>query len=169
MDDHEKESPKGATINLSAGLESVIEGIGQLLRRANDLAERQGGVSGKKLHAVYGISVRFGGRGGPVAARFGNVRQERQAAPTVADTHEPMADVIDEDDHYLIVVELPGVDQSAVEWQVDENRRVIVRAASKHRKYFKRITLSERVERETASSCYANGVLELKLWKQRQP
>jgi len=169
VEDRDKESRKAATINLSAGLESVIEGIGQLLRLASDLAQRPGGVSGKKVHAVYGVSVRFGGAGGPVAARFGNVRQERHAAPEAGDTHEPMADVIDEDDHYLIVVELPGVDQSAVKWQVEDNRRVIVRAASRHRTYFKRLTLSERVERDTASSGYANGVLELKLWKQRRP
>ena len=168
MGDREKESTKGPTINLSAGLDSVIDGIGQLLRLASDLAERPAAVSGKKLHAVYGVSVRFGGLGGPVAARFGNVRQDRHAAPEVGDTHEPMADVIDEEDHYLIVCELPGVDQSAVEWQVDANRHVIVRARSRHRNYFKRMTLTERVEPDTASSCYANGVLELKLWKQQQ-
>lgn len=169
MGDREKESPHAAKVNLSTGLDGVIDGLGQLLRLATDLAERPGGVSGKKLHAVYGISVRFGGPGGPVAARFGNVRQESQSAPVVGETHEPMADVIDEDDHYVIIVELPGVEESAVEWQVDENRRVIVRAASRHRNYFKRMTLNERVERESASSRYANGVLELKLWKHRRP
>jgi HSP20 family protein len=168
--DREKESPHAAKVDFSAGLDGVVDGLGQLLRLAGDLAERPGGgVSGRKLHAVYGISVRFGGLGGPVAERFGNVRQEQQDAPVVGDTHEPMADVIDEDDHYLIIVELPGVDQAAVEWQVEENARVIVRAASRHRNYFKRMTLNERVERDTVSSCYANGVLELKLWKHRRP
>jgi HSP20 family protein len=166
--DRAKEPTKGPAINLAAGLESVVEGIGQLLRLASDVAERPGGVSGKKLHAVYGVSVRFGGLGGPVAARFGNVRHEQPAAPEVGDTHEPMADVLDEEDHYLIVVELPGVDQAAVEWRLDGDRHVIVRGASRHRTYFKRMTLNERVEPEPVSSCYANGVLELKLWKERR-
>jgi HSP20 family protein len=162
-----KPSPP-ASIDLSAALDGVIDGLGRLLRQASDLADQPGGASGKKLHAVYGISVRVGGLGPPVAARFGNVRQERPDAPVVGDTHEPMADIIDEEDHYLIVVELPGVDQAALRWEIDPDGGVTIRAESRHRKYFRRLTLNAPVERDSASSSYSNGVLELKLWKQRR-
>jgi HSP20 family molecular chaperone IbpA len=122
--------------------------------------------SRKGVHAVYGLSIRVGLQGLPVVARFGNVRHDAGKAPVVDETREPIADVFDEEDHYLVVAELPGVDQPAVQWSVRDGRFVVIGAESAGRKYYKEIELSGPVDDRTAVCRYANGVLELRLWKQ---
>ena len=122
--------------------------------------------SRKGVHVVYGLSVRVGLQGTPVVARFGNLRHEAGQAPVVEEAREPITDVFDEDDHYLVVAELPGVDQPAVQWSVREGLIVVISAESAGRKYWKEVELSARVDDRTAVSRYANGVLELRLWKQ---
>jgi HSP20 family protein len=122
--------------------------------------------SRKGVHVVSGLSVRVGLQGLPVVARFGNLRHEAGKAPVVEEAREPITDVFDEDDHYLVVAELPGVDQPAVQWSVREGLFVVISAESSDRKYHKEIELAARVDDRTAVSRYANGVLELRLWKQ---
>jgi HSP20 family protein len=122
--------------------------------------------SRKGVHVVYGLSVRVGLQGVPVVARFGNLRQDAGKMPVVDEAREPIADVFDEEDHYLVIAELPGVDQPAVQWSVREGLFVIISAESAGRKYHKEIELTTRVDDRTAVSRYANGVLELRLWKQ---
>lgn len=156
----------------------VFKGLGDLLRIASELAEsvrdenatvevRRSGSSGipKTLHAVYGVSVRVGPRGAPIVLPFGNIRQNARNEAVIDDAREPITDVLDEGDHYLIVVELPGVGESSVEWGVRNDRLVVIYARTTGRNYSKKIQLPLPVDERTAVSCYENGILELKLWK----
>ena len=118
------------------------------------------------VHGVYGVSVRIGSHGAPVFSRFGNVR--RMARDTVIDdAREPIADVFDEGDFFVVVAEMPGVEEAAVQWAVRGGTELTIRAESADRKYAKNITLPAPVDEHAGVSCYANGVLELKLWKRR--
>jgi len=179
--DNDDEAPTpGKPIDLSLGLNGVLSGLGSLLRIATEIADRApqgdqpsvdvgrtGAVgSPKGLHAVYGVSVRVLPHRTPAVARFGNVRQARWREPVIDDAREPMADLFDEDDHYLVVAELPGVQQSAVKWTVRNGVVVEIRAESGDRNYRRDIELPGAVDDQTAMSCYENGVLEIKLWKQ---
>ena len=166
--------------NLSLGLDGVFRGLGSLIQLAVAIAEsapetaphdvevtRTGSAgSPKGLHAVYGVSVRVGAHGIPTVARFGNVRQNAAKEPFVDEVREPMIDVLDEGAHYLIVAELPGIDAAAVRWELAGERRLTIRATSGDRRYYGETELGSPVDERNAMSCYENGVLQVKLWKQ---
>lgn len=168
--------------NLSLGLDGVFRGLGSLIQLAVSIAEsapdgaapdvevsRTGSAgSPKGLHAVYGVSVRVGAHGVPVVARFGNVRQNASREPVVDEVREPMIDVLDEGDRYLVVAELPGISTDAARWSLLSNRKLIIQATSGDRKYYGETVLGAPVSQGTAVSCYENGVLQIRLWKQRQ-
>jgi HSP20 family protein len=170
---------KDSKKNLPPGLGGVFRGLSDLLQIAMELAERvpdtaasasevqRTGEAGspKGLHAVYGVSVRVGGRGAPVVAQFGNVRQNAANEPVIDEEREPMVDVLDEDDYYIVIAELPGVAAEAVEWSLRGDRVLAVRAVSEVRKYVREIPLTEPVARDRAVSCFENGMLQVKLWK----
>jgi HSP20 family protein len=161
------------------GLTGLFRGLGTLIQIATALTERAAGdpnaspemrragsSSSKGLHAVYGVSVRLGSNGFPVVAHFGNVRQNARDEAVVNDAREPMADIFDEGDHYVIVAELPGIEASALHWEVRDDTYVIVSATSTERTYYRELRLQSPIDPSTAASRYENGVLELKLWKQ---
>ena len=163
--------------NLSLGLGGVFRGLSDLLQIAVEIAEsedagrtaatvrreRTSGLPG--LHAVYGVSVRVGARGAPVVTRFGNVRQNADREPVIEEEREPLVDVLDEDDHYLIVAELPGVGQDAVSWRLRDTHTLVIGGDAPERKYSRTVALADPVNDQTAMSSYANGILQLKLWK----
>jgi HSP20 family protein len=166
--------------NIAAGVDGLFQGLGHLLRVATELAEsaRDQEPSGDArpnehpraangLHAVYGVSVRIGARGRPVVAPFGNLRQDARKEPVVGEAREPLADLLDEGDHYLVIVELPGVEASDVHWAMRGDKLLVIQAGSGARAYAKQIHFGERVDATSAAPCYANGILELKLWKLR--
>lgn len=167
--------------NLSLGLDGVFRGLGSLIQLAVAIADntpdgpasgidvsRTGSVgSPKGLHAVYGVSVRVGAHGVPVVARFGNVRQNASKEPVVDEVREPMIDVLDEGDHYLVIAELPGIDGDAAQWRLTSDRRLVIEATSGDWKYYGETELGTPVSEGTAVSCYENGVLQVRLWKRR--
>ena len=164
--------------NLSLGLGGVFRGLSDLLQIAVEIAEssdavsaaarREGAIgSPKGLHAVYGVSVRVGVHGAPVVAPFGNVRQNERKEPVIDDEREPLVDVLDEGEYFLVVAELPGVGADRVSWDL-RDRTLTLGASADERRYFKKIQLLEPVEQQTAVSCYDNGVLQVKVWKRRR-
>jgi HSP20 family protein len=157
----------------------VVKGLDDLLEIAATIVNaatkhdqsvtigREGSTrTGAGVHGIYGVSVRIGAHGAPVFARFGNVR--RTARDTVIDeAREPIADLFDETDFFVVVAEMPGIDEAAVRWTLRNGTELTVRAESPDRKYLKTLTLPAPVDEHAGVSCYANGVLELKLWKRR--
>ncbi len=166
--------------NLSLGLDGVFRGLGSLIQLAVAIAENAPdaaapGVdvsrtatvgSAKGLHAVYGVSVRVGAHGIPVVAKFGNVRHNAAREPVVDEVREPMIDVLDEVDHYFVIAELPGIDAGAARWSLASDRRLVIEAVTADWKYYGETELGAPVSRGTAVSCYENGVLQVRLWKQ---
>ena len=83
----------------------------------------------------------------------------------IDDAREPIADLFDEGDHFVVIAELPGIEARAVTWCVHDGRRVVIQAESADRKYVKTLDLPALVNGEAATSGCANGVMELRLWK----
>lgn len=146
------------------GIENLFQGIASILRMANDIVVRAGddgttpievrrtgsfGVPGT-LNSVFGASVRVG---------------PRVAPPRRRPRSEPLADVFDEGDHLVVIAELPGAETTSVQFTVTDGTRLVIRAESCERKYQKNVLLPAAVNEQSAVSCYANGVLELRLWK----
>ena len=133
-------------------------GEGGEIRRSGELGDEKKGVK-----AVYGFSIRMGGGGKPTIEQFGNIKESGRG-PIVEEAREPMVDVFDEDDHLLVVAELPGVEAGDVSFEIKEDV-LELRAARGERKYRKEVLLPGAVRAQAATSSYRNGVFEIKLPK----
>jgi len=170
-----KNPPKG---DVAFGLGGIFKGLGDFLEMASNLSQKAEQLQGeagegmrvgtfgspKGLHAVYGVSVRVGAGGQPVVEHFGNLREKAGKGPVVDEVREPIADLLDEDDHFLVVAELPGMGESEVQWKIKDDI-LILSGESGDRKYYKELLLPSRIQENTVSAAYKNGILELKLWK----
>ena len=181
MRTHPKSDGPRARATLPLGLDGLFRGLSQVLQIANEIAEKvpedaSGAVTAsetgsrglKGLRAIYGASVRIGARVAPARRPIVTAPRSRRRAPVAEDTSEPMADVHDEGDHYLVVAELPGALEAGVRWEVRDDCRVIIKADAAGRTYRTELPLAEHVDDTRTVSCYANGVLELRLWKRLQ-
>lgn len=109
-------------------------------------------------------------------------RAEESDEIETADWH-PVADVYDTEKEYLIAVDLPGVDRSALEIELDDEKLVIrgtrsmgngvqdvagVKSARPHGRFRKTFTLPAAVAQEGIQAEYKNGVLEVTLPKRSE-
>jgi len=113
----------------------------------------------------YGVRITIGPDGVPKIEEFGNIRRTRTGRPRISETIEPLIDVIEEENEVLVVAELPGVDKDKIKVRATENK-VIIRAENS-KKYYKEIELPAKVDPASAKASYRNGVLEIKLRKEK--
>lgn len=160
---------------VEVGLGGLFKGIGSLLDLVSTMAQegkeettgsREVEALGGKLKGVYGFSVRLGLEGKPVIEQFGNIR-ETETGPVVAETREPLADVLDEGTGVVVIVELPGVEEKDVHLQVNGDI-LEVNAATGERKYEKEVLLPSAADPDSLTSSYRNGVLEIRLAKRSE-
>jgi HSP20 family protein len=77
---------------------------------------------------------------------------------------QPLIDVFEEEDHVLVLAELPGVDKKDVHIKADENT-ITITAENPTTKYLKMIRLPTRIKRGKAQVTYRNNILQVKLKK----
>lgn len=161
--------------DLSGGLGGLLQGLGGFIDLVSKLAEQEGatierqgeiGDDGKGKKAVYGFSVRVGGGGKPKIEPFGNVIKKGHAGPVVESEREPMVDMFDEEGHVLVIAEMPGVNESDIQFEVREDQ-LTIRARHGERKYAKEVQLPAAVTEDGAEAAYRNGIFELKLRKEK--
>lgn len=161
-----------STVRVETGLGGLFKGLGSLLDLVAQLsqegkreASRTGEVEalGGKLKGVYGLTVRLGLEGEPVIEQFGNI-QETETGPVVAETRDPLADVLDEGSGLVVVAELPGVEEKDIHIRV-EGDMLEITAATRDRKYFKELLLPAQVDPASLETSYRNGILEVRLTK----
>lgn len=166
MTDKDKEKLTGLQ-----ALEGILGGLGGLLGKLGELAEkgeelRRSGTldsSDQKVQGVYGFSIKFGGgEQGMKVEPFGNVRRDEETGQTVVDEiREPMVDVFEEQDHVLVVAEMPGVD--AAEIRLDLQDDILTIAAEQgEKKYHKEVLLPASFSADKMSHSCKNGILEVK-------
>jgi HSP20 family protein len=150
----------GGFLDLLSNLSNLAEQGGGEINRSGELGDDK-----KGMKAVYGFSVRMGGGGKPTIEKFGNVKDKVDGqGPVVEEAREPMVDLFDEDDHLLLIAELPGVDANDIHFEVKDD--VLSLSATRgDRKYRKEVLLSSAVRAQAATSSYRNGVFEIKLPK----
>lgn len=166
----EKTSPSQETQDVLGGL---FAGIGRLVDVATTLkATEQTGEfelgGGKK--GMYSFGVRIGsvprgqGQGEEFKVEsFGHRVRQTPKGPVVEESREPEIDVIEEDDHILVVGDMPGVEKDDIQFEVKE--QTLWLTTEKGRRYKKEVELPTVVKAEEAALSYKNGVLELKLPK----
>jgi HSP20 family protein len=167
----EKKKPSKSHSGIEGGLGGILKGMGDLLEKLNELAEtghelsRTGEIHGpgKQLRGIYGFTVKVGlGDEGPRIEPFGNIRRDiKSGQAEVQEVREPMVDVFEEDDHMLVVAELPGIGKEDV--RVDVKDDVLTISAEKgEKKYRKEVLLPRSVSKEKMQVSCNNGILEIK-------
>ena len=131
-----------------------FKGLGELLQMIAPGAE-----------GLYDVSVRFGAATPPALPRAGSIPRVARRRTGADGAREPVVDVFDEGDTVVVVVQLPGVEERAAHWSFRDPHHLTIRADSADRKYSKELELPAGVDEQATVSSFANGVLELKLWK----
>lgn len=163
------------------GFEGFLGGLSNLLGTLSELAEKgqelrnSGGFKtkdGRDVNFHYGVSVRTlnGGRDLRVEP-FGNIHPhakeraaEARSESVVAEVREPLTDIFEEDDHVLVVAEMPGVGAAEATFEVAGD---ILTIAAEHggKRYRKEVLLPRAFEAGEMSSTCNNGVFEIRFSK----
>jgi len=166
-------TPEGG---VEVGLGGILKGLGSLVEKLGDLAETgrelsqtgeiRGPGSGKEIRGMYGFTVKVGiGGEGIRVEPFGNIRRdEKSGRSVVQEVREPAVDVFEEQDHTLVVIELPGIRADDVRLEVKDDL-LTVTAVTGDKKYKKEVLLPGTFPREKMRMSCANGVLEIRCVK----
>ncbi len=151
---------------LLGGLGSFIEKLGELAEAGEELS-RSGEFQDQsgKVRGVYGINVRTGlGRDGQTELKvepFGHVRRPAADQPPDEDVREPLLDVHEEEDHVLVLVELPGVTAENVDLKLSDGR-LDLHAQRGKTTYHKQIELPRGCSAAKMSWDCNNGILKIR-------
>jgi HSP20 family molecular chaperone IbpA len=77
---------------------------------------------------------------------------------------QPLIDVLEEEDHLLVLAELPGVDEKDVHVQANENT-ITITAENPTTRYLKMIKLPTRIKKDSVQFTCRNNILQVKLEK----
>jgi HSP20 family protein len=170
----EDSAPPRKTINLPFSFGGILGGLGGLVEKLGELAEageklsRSGefeDASGK-LRGVYGIHVKTGlgdrGQQELKVEPFGSIRRKGAEKPPAEDVREPLVDVHEEEDHVLVLVELPGVGKEDVTLELAGDRLQLAARRGKI-SYRKEIALPERFSQDEMHWECKNGILQIRL------
>jgi len=156
---------------MEGGLGGILKGLGDLVGKLGELAEsgrelsKTGEIhgSGKELKGIYGFTVKVGlGDEGPSLEPFGNIRRDIKSGRTeVQEVREPMVDVFEEEDHLLVLAELPGIGKEDVAIELKDDV-LTISAERGDKKYRKEVLLPRNVSRERMQISCNNGILEIK-------
>ncbi len=112
---------------------------------------------------IRGFSVTIGPDGVPRVREFGpGIHTEE---PRMEEGEEIQPDIIEQEDGYLIVIDLPGIDENTLRLRL-EGDRLLVKAEGK-RKILKYIQLPEKIRGEIENYEYNNGVLTINIRKKK--
>lgn len=166
---------KGAGGQGVVGFGGLLGGLGAILERFGELAEKgeQLNKTGElrdaagQLKGIYGFNIKvgLGDDGGVKIEPFGNLRKDERTGQAVVDeVREPLVDLFDEQDHVLVVAELPGVGDHEVQLDLKDDILTIA-AELGDKKYRREVLLPESfTEGQMSRRCH-NGMLEVRFTK----
>lgn len=151
---------------LFKGIENLVD-LAAKLKDAGGEINQEGEIDlsnlKKGMKGVFGFSVKTAVGGKPVVESFGNVKKTPKG-PKVEEEREPITDVFDEDQEIRIYAEMPGVNEADIKLDLTEDI-LDISAQTGDRKYHKEVLLPAKVQADTMTSSYANGILEIKVKK----
>ena len=169
-----KHNEKGSEGGFELGIGGMLKGLGDLVEKLGDLANtgeqlsRTGEIRGanKDLKGIYGFTVKVGlGDDRPRIEPFGNIRQDRESGHTVVqEVREPVVDVFEEEEHVLVVAEMPGIGVKDVQITVEDDL-LTISAEHGDKKYRKELLLPGTFARDKMEVTCNNGVVEIKCKK----
>jgi HSP20 family protein len=169
-----KHNEKASEGGFELGMGGMLKGFGDLIDKLGELAKtgeqmsRTGEIhgAGKEVKGIYGVTVKVGlGDGRPTVEPFGNIRQDRESGHTVVqEVREPVVDVFEEEDHVLVVAEMPGVSKEDVHITVEDDLLTFT-AERGDKKYRKEVLLPASCAKAKIEVACNNGVVEIKCKK----
>lgn len=174
-DDRSTESKSPVDIDVAGRLGGLLGGFSNLIEKLGELAEtgqtlsQSGEIKGLdpngKARGVYGVSIKTGlgdqGQEEVKVEPFGNIRPQPSGEPVVDETREPLVDVHEEDDHVLVLAEIPGVSKENVELDLSGDRLSIF-AKRGEVTYRKEIELPEKFPEDKMAWECRNGILKIR-------
>ncbi len=154
------------------GLGGLFKGIEKLVDLAGKL-EQTGAVSRegelnfdqlkKGMKGVYGFTIKSAVGGSPKVETFGNIVKTAQG-PRVNEEREPITDVFDEDNEVVIIAEMPGIEESDI--VIDLNDDILeISTKSMKKSYRKELLLPIKSDMSSMKQKYTNGILEIRIKK----
>ncbi len=170
-DSNREERPLEAGFNFGGFLGK----FGSVMEKLVDLAEagqtlsKTGELKGLdpegKLRGVYGFSVKTAlGDQGEREVKiepFGNIHRDSSGDAVVEDVREPLVDVYEEDDHVLVLAEIPGVSKKDVQLELSGDR-LTIRAQRGEKRYCKEVTLPQSFTEPNMRWECTNGILKIR-------
>ena len=151
---------------LFKGIEKLVD-VAAELKEAGGEIRKEGEIDLSHLKegmkGVFGFSIKTAVGGKPIVEPFGNIKKTPKG-PTVEEEREPITDVFDEKEEIRVYAEMPGVNQEDV--KLDLKGDILdISAQTGDRKYHKEVLLPAKVNTETLTSSYKNGILEISIKK----
>jgi HSP20 family protein len=171
-DSNREKSPLDFGFSLGGFLEKfggVMEKLADMAQTGQSLSET-GELKGLdpdgKLRGVYGFSIKTGigdqGEREVKVEPFGNIRRESSGDTVIESVREPLVDVYEEEDHVLVLAEIPGVSKKDVQLELCDEC-LTIRAQRGDKRYHKEVTLPARFSPEHMQWECTNGILKIRL------
>jgi HSP20 family protein len=144
-----------------SGLGDIIRGVGKLVGSAINIADKDSfkksfsgdlfkGKNVDSLKGKYDFSVKLGLN-----------KEDGMGTSSQRTQYTPQAEVFNEKDQLVVILELPGVDKDSLQFDVDENT-LVINAEGKDVSYQKEINLGDfPVSRDGISISENNGIFKL--------
>jgi len=150
---------------------SPFDGVLTFLEKLGELAEKGEQLSktvsfegkDKDIKGVYGFSMKMGlGGDKPEVQPFGNIRKDEKSGESfVHEMREPLVDIFEEEDHTLVMAEMPGTSLEDIKISINEDL-LEIDASKGDKKYRKEVLLPRSFPREKMEISCNNGILEIK-------
>jgi len=155
------------------GLGGIFKGIEKLVDLASELKEKGGEVnkSGEidlgrlkeGMKGIFGFSIKTAVGGKPVVESFGNIKKTPKG-PKVEEEREPITDIFDEKDDVVVMAEMPGLHEEGISLDL-KGDILTIKGVNKQRSYYKEVLLPSKVNPDSLTSIYKNGILEVRIKK----
>ena len=117
---------------------------------------------------VFGFTYRWqSGMEKPEVKFFGNVKPVQPYGIKISEEATPVYDIIDEGDHYDVVVELAGARREDIDLEVREGT-LYVKAKTPYKKYSVRIRLPNNINTSNIKAKLNNGILTVNIAKRKE-
>lgn len=125
-----------------------------------------------RKHLSFGSRVLLKGTS-RVARPLGWLRASNKAKPSplpwmvgAIKEREPIIDIFEEEDHVIVVTELPHANEKDINIKMEESS-LTISAKNAMRTYLKKLVLPTPVRKDTVKSTFKNNILEVRLEKAR--
>ncbi|MCW4016365.1 MAG: Hsp20/alpha crystallin family protein [Candidatus Bathyarchaeota archaeon] len=143
-------------------LERLGDMIDETMQKAFDNASEDAPL---RRNRVKGFSIKLGPDGKPMIREL-NDRQSFHDELEDSDELEPLVDLIEESDMLVVLVALPGVNKDDLDLRVTANCLTISVDTAEF-EWYDEFKLPARVKPKSARASYKNGVLEVKMQKEK--